>query len=242
MQLRWSCWGRPSQSFRPPRYRRWWGATSHLGVFVFADQIALDYRIGPDWRSIELRAFFRLLLDLARLDHESSVTLEPPVLPVVAEHFQTCWSRFVSEDAPNHRQHRRRPVKFAVEDHHPFSPGIIGCAVLPHGPSVCDRLKRLDVTGLASCARKRIVVAENSASYSLPWLHPFRRTADAARGAATIRGGWRGSRTLSCQVENESSTEAWPRVFSRKSLHADDLQAESCQQQARRSVPRTGRT
>ena len=27
------------------------------------------------------------------------------------------------------------------------------------------------------------------------------RTADAARGAATIRGGWRGSRTLSCQAK-----------------------------------------
>jgi hypothetical protein len=69
-----------------------------LGVSVFADQIALDYRMGPEWRAIELRVLFRLLLDLARLDHESSVTLEPHVLPEVAEHFQTCWSRFVSED------------------------------------------------------------------------------------------------------------------------------------------------
>ena len=49
-------------------------------------------------RAIELRALFRLLLDLARLDHESSVTLEPHILPEVAEHFQACWSRFVSED------------------------------------------------------------------------------------------------------------------------------------------------
>ena len=33
-----------------------------LGVFVFDDQIAIDYRMGEEWRSTELRALFELLL------------------------------------------------------------------------------------------------------------------------------------------------------------------------------------
>jgi hypothetical protein len=77
------------------------------------------------------------LLDLARLDHESSVTLEPHVLPEVAEHFQTCWSRFVSEDgtsssiAPTAAGQVSRPM---ITMHSVQVSSV--AQFLPHGPSV----------------------------------------------------------------------------------------------------------
>jgi hypothetical protein len=68
-----------------------------LGVWVFDDQIAIDYRMGPEWRSAQLRALFHLLMELSRSDPKASVTLDPKTLAEVADRFQACWSRFVSE-------------------------------------------------------------------------------------------------------------------------------------------------
>jgi hypothetical protein len=46
-----------------------------IGVFVFPDQIALDYRMGDEWGPAQLRAFFRLLYDVGQFDTQSSVGL-----------------------------------------------------------------------------------------------------------------------------------------------------------------------
>ena len=68
-----------------------------LGVWVFDDQIAIDYRMGPEWGSTQLRALFQLLMELSRSDPKARVTLDPKTLAEVADRFQACWSRFVSE-------------------------------------------------------------------------------------------------------------------------------------------------
>ena len=51
-------------------------------------------------------------------------------------------------------------------------------------------------------------------------------TADAARGAATKSGGWRSSGALSCQSKPMVDEPVSASAARRKSLHADDLQAE----------------
>jgi hypothetical protein len=66
-----------------------------LGVFLFDEGIELDYRMGPEWRSAEVVAFFRLLLNLASLDPNASLTLQDHVPPEVVAQFQRCWRRFV---------------------------------------------------------------------------------------------------------------------------------------------------
>ncbi len=68
-----------------------------LGVFVFDDQIAIDYRMGEEWRSTELRGLFELLLEISQLDPGSSVTFDPKTLPEVRERFKACWMRFLAE-------------------------------------------------------------------------------------------------------------------------------------------------
>jgi hypothetical protein len=68
-----------------------------LGVWIFDDQIAINYRMGEEWGSTTLRALLGLLLAISHLDPKSSVTLDPKALPDVAERFRTCWSRFLAE-------------------------------------------------------------------------------------------------------------------------------------------------
>jgi hypothetical protein len=68
-----------------------------LGIFVFEGGIELDYRMGEEWRSPELTAFFRLLLNLAKLDRNSSLALEDGTPPEVIVKFQRCWQRFIAE-------------------------------------------------------------------------------------------------------------------------------------------------
>ena len=70
-----------------------------LGVFVFPDQLALDYRMGPDWGSDELEALFGLLLELTSLDGDAAVSLEESVIAEVAQRFQEVWRRWVAENA-----------------------------------------------------------------------------------------------------------------------------------------------
>ena len=70
-----------------------------LGVFVFPDQLALDYRVGPAWGPSEVEAFFRLLGELAALDQQASLSLEEGVLADVVARFQNAWRRWVAEHA-----------------------------------------------------------------------------------------------------------------------------------------------
>lgn len=65
------------------------GATTpHLGVVVFQDQLALDYRIGNSWTFTVLDAFFRLLLDLSALDEKPSLSIEDGIAAKVESRFQ----------------------------------------------------------------------------------------------------------------------------------------------------------
>ncbi|MFK8185859.1 MAG: hypothetical protein AB8B99_20980 [Phormidesmis sp.] len=70
-----------------------------LGIFVFPDQLALDYRMGPDWGPSELEAFFGLLGELASLDPYASLSLEEGVLPDVTARFQNAWRRWSAKHA-----------------------------------------------------------------------------------------------------------------------------------------------
>lgn len=70
-----------------------------LGVFVFPDQLALDYRMGPAWGSKELVALFELLAQLTALDSKATVSLEEGVVPEVVARFQKAWQRWVGERA-----------------------------------------------------------------------------------------------------------------------------------------------
>ncbi len=76
------------------------GATiPDLGVFVFQNQLALDYRMGSCWTPTVLEAFFRLLLELCDLDEKSSLSLEDGVVGNVTARFQQAWHRYVTENA-----------------------------------------------------------------------------------------------------------------------------------------------
>lgn len=70
-----------------------------LGVFVFPDQLSLDYRMGPAWGPSQLEAFFELLGELASLDPDASLSLEEGVLPDVVARFESAWRRWSAEHA-----------------------------------------------------------------------------------------------------------------------------------------------
>ncbi len=46
-----------------------------LGVFVFPDMIALDYRMGAEWDAAKLAALFELLRQLQLIDPNASISL-----------------------------------------------------------------------------------------------------------------------------------------------------------------------
>ena len=48
-----------------------------LGVFVFQDAIALDYRMGHDWNAANLTALFELLCQLQQIDQSAHISLSP---------------------------------------------------------------------------------------------------------------------------------------------------------------------
>ncbi len=74
-------------------------AIPDLGVFVFPDQLALDYRMGPAWGPQELEAFFGLLSELTALDPDAALSLEEGALADVVARFQNAWRRWASEHA-----------------------------------------------------------------------------------------------------------------------------------------------
>ena len=71
-----------------------------LGVFVFPDQLALDYRMGPAWGPIELGAFFALLGELAALDPKVSVSHWDTD---ATDRFKDAWRRWTAEHASDNR-------------------------------------------------------------------------------------------------------------------------------------------
>ena len=70
-----------------------------LGVFVFPNQLAMDYRMGPAWGASALEALFQVLVELVAFDPSATVSLEENVVTSVAARFQTAWGRWASEHA-----------------------------------------------------------------------------------------------------------------------------------------------
>jgi hypothetical protein len=68
-----------------------------LGVFVFQEQLVLDYRMGPAWGPKELDAFFALLRELVSLEPGASLSLEEAVPARVATRFHDAWRRWSAE-------------------------------------------------------------------------------------------------------------------------------------------------
>jgi hypothetical protein len=68
-----------------------------LGVFVFHESLALDYRMGPEWGPPQLYSFFQLLMELTSLDPNCTLTLDKLVTAEIRERFQKAWIRFQAE-------------------------------------------------------------------------------------------------------------------------------------------------
>jgi hypothetical protein len=66
-----------------------------IGVFVFDDQINLDYQMGQEWNATKLKALFGILKDLKRIEAGAKVSIEHYALPKVRKHFETTWERFL---------------------------------------------------------------------------------------------------------------------------------------------------
>jgi hypothetical protein len=75
------------------------GTIPDLGVFVFPDQLALDYRMGAVWGAAELNGLFALLADLCALDPGASISLEEGLPSSTVARFQSAWRRYLSEHA-----------------------------------------------------------------------------------------------------------------------------------------------
>lgn len=68
-----------------------------LGVRIDPDQIALDYRMGAEWRAAEVEGFFELLADLGHPNPAATLGLEQG-FPVDAHaRVQRAWRRWASE-------------------------------------------------------------------------------------------------------------------------------------------------
>ena len=64
-------------------------ALPDLGVFVFEDELAIDYRMGPDWGPSEVAGFFTLLCQTTALAPSARVELEDIAVagrPALASH------------------------------------------------------------------------------------------------------------------------------------------------------------
>ena len=66
-----------------------------LGVFVFDDQINLDYRMGEEWDATKLEALFGILREVKRIDPACKVTIGDYALRRVRLHFEATWERFL---------------------------------------------------------------------------------------------------------------------------------------------------
>jgi hypothetical protein len=65
-----------------------------LGVFVFSDEVVLDYRMGPEWGEAEFGALFALLRSLTAAAPEARVDLDEHVVPEVKRLFLDEWAAY----------------------------------------------------------------------------------------------------------------------------------------------------
>jgi hypothetical protein len=72
-----------------------------LGVFVFPDEVALDYRMGNEWGEPQVLALFELLRRLAALDTGARVRLDRHVSARVERLFLDAWSEYCREATPS---------------------------------------------------------------------------------------------------------------------------------------------
>jgi len=84
-------------------------ALPDLGVFVFPDQVVLDYRMGPELDERRVLALFELLRQLAALDLTGRVRLDRHVLPAVEQRFLAAWVAYC---------HQRDAAKVRVSQGH----------------------------------------------------------------------------------------------------------------------------
>ena len=70
-----------------------------LGVFVWPDEVTLDYRKGPEWSEPQVLALFELLRQLVSLIPGSSVHLGKHVLPGLDRLFVETWSEYCQKVA-----------------------------------------------------------------------------------------------------------------------------------------------
>jgi hypothetical protein len=68
-----------------------------LGVFVFPDQLALDYRMGPGWGPRELAGLFAILAQLVALDLKSTISLERGASAEATARFQRVWVQWMAD-------------------------------------------------------------------------------------------------------------------------------------------------
>jgi hypothetical protein len=70
-----------------------------LGIFVFPDQLALDYKMGPQWNQLKVQGLFGLLSELVAFDSRATLSLEENVIPDVRGRFYDAWHRWSAEHA-----------------------------------------------------------------------------------------------------------------------------------------------
>jgi hypothetical protein len=68
-----------------------------LGVFVFVDGLNLDYRMGPHWGPCELEALFQVLVELAALDSNATISLDENFHADEEARFQKAWRRWAAQ-------------------------------------------------------------------------------------------------------------------------------------------------
>lgn len=75
-----------------------------LGVFVWPDGVALDYRMGREWGPARVVGFFELLLDCCELDR-NAVVRPADYGPPYAEEFSRAWAAHLAVAKPGDGTH-----------------------------------------------------------------------------------------------------------------------------------------
>jgi hypothetical protein len=65
-----------------------------LGVFVWPEEVALDYRMGREWDEQRVIALFELLRRLAAFSPDTCVTLASRVPPAIDRRFQAAFMAY----------------------------------------------------------------------------------------------------------------------------------------------------
>lgn len=66
-----------------------------LGIFVFDDEIELDYDPSDAWGWNEIAGLFELLLEIAQIAPEARISLDDEVSPRETQRFDAAWSEFL---------------------------------------------------------------------------------------------------------------------------------------------------